>query len=163
MEEAVGFEPTVPCGTSDFKSGALNRAQPRFHVEELTMTPHVLIIGSNPNWCAWEILRLRPIAYQAIALPLSYTRISSHPTAYRVTGILTTRAGFVSDSLARGLLPLPHSLGRVSGYNSSTQRITDQVNRYPHYWAIPAPRKAVERILFITMRKNIIVWHSAKP
>ena len=28
----VGFEPTVPFGTSDFKSGALNHALPHFHI-----------------------------------------------------------------------------------------------------------------------------------
>lgn len=30
MAEAVGFEPTVPCGTSVFKTDALSRTRPRF-------------------------------------------------------------------------------------------------------------------------------------
>ena len=32
LAEVVGFEPTVPFGTSDFKSGALNRALPHFQI-----------------------------------------------------------------------------------------------------------------------------------
>ena len=38
VEEAVGFEPTEPFGSSDFKSGALNQAQPRFQFECYTGT-----------------------------------------------------------------------------------------------------------------------------
>ena len=56
MEEAVGFEPTVPLGTSDFKSGALNRARPRF-------------LGANDRVRTCDLTIIGRLLYQ-----LSYTR-----------------------------------------------------------------------------------------
>jgi hypothetical protein len=32
MAEAVGFEPTIPFSMADFKSAAINRTRPRFHI-----------------------------------------------------------------------------------------------------------------------------------
>jgi hypothetical protein len=90
---------------------------------------------------------------------LSYTR--TYLTVYRVTGKLTTRAGFISDSLARGLLPLPHSLGLVSDYNPSTHLLCSRISQVscltlhlPVGFPCPSVNREAKRVP--TMRKNIL-------
>ena len=88
---------------------------------------------------------------------LSYTR--TYLTVYRVTGKLTTRAGFISDSLARGLLPLPHSLGLVSDYNPSTHLLCSRISQVSCLTlhlpvGFPCPSVNREAKTITTMRKN---------
>lgn len=83
---------------------------------------HASNFGANDRARTRDLTIIGRLLYQ-----LSYTR--THLTVYRVTGKLTTRAGFVSDSLARGLLPLPHSLGLVSDYNSSTYFLQSRISQ----------------------------------
>ena len=46
--EAVGFEPTDPCGSPVFKTGALSRTMRRFHTRDRTRTCKFLILSQTP-------------------------------------------------------------------------------------------------------------------
>ena len=66
--------------------------------------------------------RVKRFELSTASLATKYSTPELHPhiTVYRVTRKLAIKAGFVSNSLARKLLSLPHSFGLVSYYNFDT-------------------------------------------
>lgn len=79
MAEAVGFEPTEPCGSSHFKCGALNQTLPRFRIMHTPSLSDLLQFAIQPAECALSWLRVmdsnhRPLAYEANSLTSDVTR-----------------------------------------------------------------------------------------
>ena len=94
LAEEVGFEPTVPCGTSHFKCGAINQTLPLFRIfgpcGEIR-TPGPLVPNQmryqaalhTDYWLAQKVTILPPLSYQDSALPLSYAPVCMLLAVYR--------------------------------------------------------------------------------
>ena len=65
LAEEVGFEPTVPCGTSHFKCGALSQTQPLFLIiADVGIYPTFLLLGDSALFpCETALVRCNPEAW----------------------------------------------------------------------------------------------------
>ena len=134
MAEEVGFEPTVSCPTTDFKSVALNRTQPflRKFCGNKIMPPTVICEDYNAlviclNEALPQLQLLLPMVFsyefrpkwsrvsdsnrRRVSPPLYKSgAVATEPTRHKLRSIGHSPFTCSADGIGRGICILPHGL-----------------------------------------------------